>query len=149
MPCDTGRMHSTRSQLLPAGIVATLVGAVIGGPVGFFVGVLVANALTADAGGGLEVLGLALTVLFLATCLCQALGVGIALALRRHERSVVTGLLAFPAAMLTIFVTVTFRGDDATTLLFLILISAVSLWLARTLALLTVRPDQTTQVREG
>lgn len=93
------------------------------------------------ATGGLEALAVVLLILFVSLCIGGAIGVGIALAVKHHPRPLVTTLLAIPAMLLAVVVTLRFAsifdGEGPLILAFLIVTASGSLWLARAVAMVS------------
>ena len=133
----------------PTGIGPTIVGGVAGIALGFGVGMLVAQAATANLDGGLEVIGTAIIILFLVVAVCAGVGVAVALAIRKAPRPLATGALAIPTVITGTMLVLRYT-PDMTVPLFLIVLGAslvFCLWLARVLVMLPGR-DQV-DVREG
>jgi len=133
----------------PTGIGPTIVGGVAGIALGFGVGMLVAQAATANLDGGLEVIGTAIIILFLVVAVCAGVGVAVALAIRKAPRPLATGALAMPTVITGTMLVLRYT-PDMTVPLFLIVLGAslvFCLWLARVLVMLPGR-DQV-DVREG
>lgn len=125
----------------PPGVIATIVGGLVGGAVVYLVGPPIANAVAAGDLGGL---GTALVLLLLMWCVGTGLGVVIALALRRHERAGSTAVLAIPGMVIAVVATLVIgRQVVSNVVLWSLLLGAciLVLWLARVLAMTsTPRP---------
>lgn len=119
----------------PGGALTTILGGLVGGAIGVLIGIPIGNA---NATGGLEALGTFLGILLLALTIGAALGVGVGLGVAGHTRPVVTAFLSLPAMMAAVLVSVRLMSfltvDGWFVLPLLIVTSAVSLWLARTVA---------------
>ena len=132
-------MSGSWASRQPPGIVATIVGGLVGAVVVFVVGPPIANAVASDGLGGL---GTALALLFGMWCVGTGVGVFGALALRGHERAMTTALLAVPGMGIALVATFVVAADIATALLFWMLLvggCTLVLWLARLLAMSVAR----------
>lgn len=117
-------MTTPPAEAGPRGFLATITGGLIGGTAGVAVGLPIANA---NDEGGLEAVATVLIILFLALCVGAAAGAGIALAIRHHNRPVITALLALPAMFFAAYIAVWVATRVDTALLLAPLIVATSM----------------------
>ena len=133
----------------PGGVLTTILGGLAGATIGVVIAIPIANA---NASGGLEAVGTVLVILLLALTVGAALGAGVGLVIVGHPRPIVTALLSLPAMMAAVMVAVWLMAsldvDWWFGLPLLIVISAVSLWLARALATVGRHENAGTTVRE-
>jgi hypothetical protein len=125
----------------PTGVGATIVGGIAGIALGFGVGMLVAQAATANLDGGLEVIGTAIIILFLVVAVCAGVGVGVALAIRKAPRALATGALVMPSVITGTMLVLRYT-PDMTVPMFLIVLGAslvFCLWLTRVVVMLPGR----------
>lgn len=119
----------------PRGFVETLVGGLAGATIGVIVGLPIANAASE---GGLEAVATALLILFLGLCVGAALGVGVALKMRKRPRFLVTALMTLPAmfigAYIAIFFATRLADTDVLLLPFVLIASILALLAARATA---------------
>lgn len=88
-------------SLLPSGLLATIVGGIVGAYTGVRAGGQIANTF---GPGGLEGLGQAILIIVVSASTGGALVVGLALRLTRQPRPLSTGLLALPAVFLSVII---------------------------------------------
>lgn len=116
----------------PRDFVETLVGGLAGATIGVILGLPVANAFSEN---GLEAVATALLILFVGLCVGAALGVGIALKLRRRTRPLLTAFMTLPAmfigAYVAIFLATRLADTDILLLPFVATASILALVAAR------------------
>lgn len=125
--------HSVDEQTVePKGFIETVVGGLAGATIGVFVGLPIANAFSE---GGLEGVATALLILFLALCAGAALGVGIALKIRKRTRPLLTAFMTLPAmfigAYVAVFLATRLADTDLLLLPFVAIASILALFAAR------------------
>lgn len=126
----------------PAGTMATTLGGLAGAFLGAAAGVPIANANASD---GLEGLGQALLILLVSLCLGSAIGVGLALRLSRHERSLATAILTVPAVFFSIIAALRLASwfeHPGVVVTLQVLLLIVTLWLVRTVTMVWNRPRE-------
>jgi hypothetical protein len=122
----------------PTGIGPTIVGGVVGIALGFGVGMLVAQAATANLDGGLEVIGTAIIILFLVVAVAAGVGVGVALSIRKAPRALATGALAMPAVIAGTMLVLRYTPDVMVPVFLIVLGASLvfCLWLTRVVVML-------------
>lgn len=121
------------SLLRPPGLVSAVVGGVLGGGVGVWVSILLSEQFKA---GDLSDIGTGLVLLLAGLVVGPSLGSTIALAIRKHDRALFTGLLVAPlmfAAIIGGFAILGFLTDVAglRALLVLVALAIAAIWMAR------------------
>lgn len=110
----------------------TLVGGLAGAAIGVLIGLPIANAFSE---GGLDAVATALLILFLGLCVGAALGVGIALKLRKRTRPLFTAFMTLPAmfigAYIAVFLATRLADTDVLLLPFVAIASIFALLSAR------------------
>lgn len=122
-------------SLLPSGLLATVVGGIVGLYAGAWAGGPIADTL---GPGGLEGLGQAIFIIFVSASTGSALGAGLALTLSRQPRPLSTAILAPPAVFFSIVVADRVSSDASPSLQMGFIIGA--LWLTRVVTMTWRRP---------
>lgn len=130
------------------GFMETLVGGLVGATIGVIIAIPLSTIFT--RGSGLEGIATALLILFLGLCVGAALGVGIALKLRRRTRPLFTAFVTLPAMFIgtyvAVFLSTRLADTDVLLLPFLVVASILALLAARGTA--TAGRSRTDAVRE-
>lgn len=87
------------SLLRPPGLVSAVVGGVLGGGVGVWVSILLSEQFKA---GDLSDIGTGLLLLLAGLLIGPSVGATIALAVRKHDRALATGLLVGPLVAMSL-----------------------------------------------
>lgn len=122
--------------LVPSGLLATIVG----GIVGVYAGVRAGGPIADTFGpGGLEGLGQAIFIIVVSASTGSALGAGLALRLSRQPHPLSTAILALPAVFFSVVVADRLASDASPSVQVGFMVGA--LWLARIVAMAWRRPS--------